>query len=347
MALRSTDQITLTDLTDGVSVVMSSESYNFPGTTTNAIAGSTTTKIQALRGHEYIAASVNVASIVKPNGVSVTSDNHASAPTLTISVSSSVTSGGELIIPVVVDGLTIEKRFSFAIAFKGSTGATGSTGAKGDTGDQGPAGVSATVNGLKNEAHTIVTDSTGKTTGTTTVSVDFFGYVGSSRAATTAAVGTLPAGITVGTNTASTTSADGVLTFVFASGSTLGGTDTGTVPITLTTNGIPRVVIFSWAKAKQGATGGKGATGDKGEDAVTLEVSSSEGMVFKNTQVATTLTAKVYKGGVEVTGAALTSLGTIKWYKDGAYLSGKDGSSLTISAGDVADRATFEARLEY
>lgn len=347
MALRSTDQITLTDLTDGVSVVMSSESYSFPGTTSNAIAGSTTTKIQALRGSEYIAASVNVASIVKPTGVTVTSDSHATAPTLTIAVTSSVTSGGEIIIPVVVDGLTIEKRFSFAIAYKGTTGSIGDKGDKGDKGDQGLQGISPTLNGLKNESHTVVTTVAGAMTATATVSVDFFGYVGSTRTATTATVGTLPSGITVGTNTAGTASADGVLTLVFASGSTLGGTDTGTIPITLTTGGQSRVAIFSWAKAKQGAVGGTGQTGAAGADAVTLELTSSAGLVFKNTQVATTLTARVYKGAVEVTGAALTTLGTIKWYKDGTYLSGKDGTSLTISAGDVADRATYEARLEY
>src|SRR5690606_27016633 len=101
MAQRAADQITLTDLTDGVSVVLSAESYVFPGTSTAAIAGSTATKIQALQGGEYVAASVNVASITKPAGVTVTSDNHATAPTLTIAVSTAVTSGGEIIIPVV------------------------------------------------------------------------------------------------------------------------------------------------------------------------------------------------------------------------------------------------------
>lgn len=332
MALRSADQITLTDLTDGIAVVMSSESYSFPGTTTAAIAGSTTTKIQALRGHEYVAASVNVASVTKPTGVTVTSDNHATAPTLTISVASTVTAGGEVVIPVVVDGLTIEKRFSFSIAFKGTTGTSGT---------------SPVLVGLKNEAHTIVTTSAGATVAASTIQVDFYGYSGTTRTAVTATPGTLPNGMTVGTNTAGTTSADGVLTLNVASGSTLGGTDSGTVPITLVCGGQTRVEIFSWAKAKAGAAGTDGTDGTNGADAVSLEVSSSGGLVFKNTQVATTLTARVYKGAVEVTGAALTALGTVKWYKDGAYMTGRDGVTLTVAAGDVADRATYEARLEY
>lgn len=331
MAQRAADQITLVDLTDGVSVVMSSESYAFPGTTTNAIAGSTTTKIQALMGAEYVAASVNVANVTKPAGVTVTSDSHATAPTLTISVASTVTSGGEIIIPVVVDGLTIEKRFSYAIAFEGEKGV------------KGDAGVNATLTGLKNEAQMIPTTSAGATVAASTIQVDFFGYVGSSRAAVTAAVGTLPSGITVGTNTPGTTAADGVLTLSVASGSTLGGTDAGTIPITLTANGIARVHIFSWSKAKQGAQGGKG---DTGAAAITLEVHSSAGLVFKNTSVATTLTARVYQGGTEVTGAALTALGTVRWYKDGGATAVGTGTTLTISAGDVADRSTYEARLE-
>ncbi|MDF2506266.1 MAG: hypothetical protein K0Q52_125 [Microbacterium sp.] len=348
MPQRAADAITLIDLTDGVSVVMSSESYNFPGTTTAAIAGSTSTKIQALMGGEYVAASVNVANITKPAGVTVTSDNHATSPTLTIAVTTSVTAGGEISIPVVVDGLTLEKKFSFGIAYKGTTGDQGPQGGQGPQGPQGQAGVSATLVGLKNEAQSIVTTAAGAAVAATTIQVDFYGYVGATRSAVTAAVGTLPSGMTVGTNTAGTASADGVLTLVVANGSTLGGVDQGTVPITLTANGIPRVALFSWSKAKQGAQGNTGGTGAAGAAAVTLEVSSAQGLVFKNTQVATTLTARVYQGGVEVTGAALTALGTIRWYKDGSATAlTTTGTTLTISAGDVADKANYEAKLEY
>lgn len=348
MAQRAADQITLTDLTDGVSVVLSSESYTFPGTVAAAIAGSTTTKIQGLIGGAYVAASVNVASITKPANVTVISDNHATAPTLTISVTAAVTTAGEITIPVVVDGLTIEKKFSFSISFTGSTGSQGTQGTQGVQGVQGTAGISATLVGLKNEAQSIVTTSAGAAVAATTIQVDFYGYVGATRAAVTAAVGTLPTGMTVGTNTAGTTGADGILTLSVANSATLGGVDQGTVPITLTANGIPRVALFSWSKAKQGVTGGTGGTGAAGAAAVALDVSSSLGNLFKNTQVATTLTAKVYQGGVEVTGGALTALGTIKWYKDGSVTAlGTTGATLVISAGDVTNSSTYEAKLEY
>lgn len=328
MAQVGSDQITIVDLTDGVSVILSSESYSFPGSTTAALAGSTTTKIQALMGGEYVAASVNVANITKPANVTVTSDNHATSPTLTISVTTAVTAGGEIVIPVVVDGLTITKTFSFSIAFKGTTGT---------------AGTSSTLVGLKNEAHTIVTNAAGATVAGSTIQVDFYGYVGATRTAATAAVGTLPSGITVGTNTPGTTSADGILTLAVANGSTLGGTDSGVIPITITCNGISRAINFSWSKAKAGTNG---TNGSNGADAISLEVSSSQGIIFKNTQISTVLTASVYKGGVLQTTPQVATLGTVKWYKDGTYLTGKDGLTLTIAAGDVLDKATYEARLE-
>ncbi len=337
---RAADQITLTDLTDGVSVTLSSESYVFPGTTDAAIAGSTKTKIQVLKGTKVIAPVVNTASITKPSGVTVTSDGNATTPTLTIAVSTSVKTAGEVVIPVVVGDLTIEKRFSYSIAIKGATGATGAPG------DPGAPGKPAAAIGLLNEAQMIVADSAGKVVSTTTVVVDFYGYVGPDRANVTATVGTLPSGITVVTNTAGTTTADGKLSLRFAAGSTLGGTDQGTVTVSLSVAGVSRDAVFSWSKARRGADGSNGANGGDGAAAITLEVSSSKGLVFKNALVATVLTAQVFAGGVPVTGTALAALGTIRWFKDGALASIGSGSTLTISAGDVADRASYEARLE-
>ena len=83
-----------------------------------------------------------------------------------------------------------------------------------------------------------------------------------------------------------------------------------------------------------------------GEDAVMLCIESTNGTIFKNTAIATTLTAHVYKGGVEVAGPALSSLGTIKWYKDGGTTAVATGTTYTIGAGDISNKATFSAQLE-
>lgn len=99
----------------------------------------------------------------------------------------------------------------------------------------------------------------------------------------------------------------------------------------------------------QGATGAKGdtgATGAAGADALTLVITSSNGLIFKNSAIATVFTAHVYKGGVEVTGTALTALGTISWYKDGSTTAAATGATLTIDAGDVTGKATYVAQLE-
>lgn len=556
MANRASDIITLVDLTDGISVVLSSESYAFPGTTTNAIAGNTTTKVQAIQGDQYVAASVVLAEITAPTGITVAKDTDPTSPTLTITIASSVTTGGEVVIPVHVGDLVIQKRFSYSIAYKGAQGDTGGVGAAAinvvqgldataiatdnaggiagapvitipfggwqgttrvaatlanptlpagltmtsntaatasadgslvltgtagnnmggaDSGSivltytvlgqtitrrfywakakaggqgvpgtpatsvdvrnevfsittdnagnvvgapvftipfagyigsnraattaaaisglpsgltagtptqattsadgtisvtatagsnlggtdngtftltittngipfpvniswskakQGSAGVNAVASGLLNEAHTIPTDASGTTLGAMTIPVNFFAYQGSTRIAATALVGTLPDGLTVGTNTAGTAGADGQLTLLVGANKTLGGANSGTVDITITAAGIPRTYKFAWSKALTGAA------------AISLEVVSSGGLIFKNTSVATVLTAKVYVGGGEVTGATRDALGTIKWYKNGTYLTASDGPTLTVSAGDVPDSATYEARLE-
>ena len=92
--------------------------------------------------------------------------------------------------------------------------------------------------------------------------------------------------------------------------------------------------------------GTNGINGTNGKDAITMAITSSGGTIFKNIAIATTLTAHVYKGGVEVTGSALSSLGTIKWYKDGGTTAVATGSTYTISASDVSNKATFSAQLE-
>ena len=147
MAIKSADQISIVDLTDGYSVTLTSDGYTFPGTVSAAKAGSCTTQIIALRGSEQVAATVDLNSITKPTGITVTKDSNATSPTLTITASTSFTTAGVVHIPVVVDGeITINKDFSVAIAFTGATGAQGPQGQTGNTG-KGVASVAITYQG--------------------------------------------------------------------------------------------------------------------------------------------------------------------------------------------------------
>ena len=82
------------------------------------------------------------------------------------------------------------------------------------------------------------------------------------------------------------------------------------------------------------------------EDGLVLTIESSAGTIFKNTSAATTLTANVFQGGNQLSSSQIAALGTVKWYKDGSYMSGKDGLTLSISAGDVTNKASYTAKLE-
>lgn len=213
MAIRSVDQISIVDVTDAYSVILTSEAHAFPGTTNAAKAGSTTTQIIAMQGASQVACSVTVSEITKPNGVTVSSDGNGTSPTLTIAVTTSVTTGGVVKIPVHIGDITIMKEFTFTIAYTGATGA-------------------------------------------------------------------------------------------------------------------------------------QGATGAAGADAVTLSITSSNGTIFKNSAIATVLTAHVYKAGAELTATQIQTLGTIKWYKDGSETAVGTGATLTIDAGDVSHKAVYVAQLE-
>ena len=188
----------------------------------------------------------------------------------------------------------------------------------------------------------------GKAKAAMTITIPFAGYIGTTRAACTVAYSTLPSGVTLGSNTPATASADGSLVFSVAANANFGSntTYTGEITLTFSCNSQTFVKKFTWSKALTGATGGKGDKGDPGDDAITIAITSSNGTIFKNSAIATTLTAHVYQGGTELNSTQIAALGTIKWYKDGATTATATGQTLTISAGDVTNKASYIAQLE-
>lgn len=355
MAIRSADQISIVDVTDAYSVNLTSDSHVFPGSTTAALAGSITTQIVAMQGSSQVAASVTVSEITKPSGVTVSSDGDATTPTLTITVSTSVTSGGVVKIPVHIGDVTIVKDFSFAIAFKGSTGATGSAGTSvtvkstevtyaTSTDITQPTSWSATMPtatpGQYLWTKTVVIYSDNKST--TTYSYALQGATGATGSAGTS-VTVKSTAVTYGTS---------------ASASTQPTSWSGTMPNVAEGQYLwtKTVVTYSdnkstttYSYAKQGVKGDKGdtgATGAAGADAITLSVTSSNGTIFKNSAISTVLTAHVYKAGKELNSTEIATLGTIKWYKDGGSTAVATGITLTIDAGDVTNKATYVAQLE-
>lgn len=103
------------------------------------------------------------------------------------------------------------------------------------------------------------------------------------------------------------------------------------------------------AKRVIGVYGNKGDTGETGADAISLSITSSNGIVFKNNTGSTVLTAHVYKGGVEqsITSAGVCgSLGSVKWYKGGSTTAIATANSITVSASDVTNAVVYTCQLE-
>lgn len=340
MAIKSADQISIVDVTDAYSVILTSEAHTFAGSTSAAKAGSTTTQIIALRGAEQMQASVVVAEITKPSGVTVSSDGNATAPTLTITVSTSVTSGGTIKIPVHVGDITITKEFTFAIAFTGEKGTsitiksqsvTYQTSTSGTTIPTGTWGTSVPTvsNGhyLWTKTEVVYSDNTK----TVSYSVSYKGTNGSD-----------------GANGSSVTVTSTSVNYATSTSGT-------TAPSSGWSTTVPSVAKgqFLWTKTYVKYSDGKETTsysvsyaGTNGADAITMSVTSSNGTIFKNSSIATVLTAHVYKAGVELNDSQIASLGTVKWYKDGGTTAVATGTTYTIDAGDVTNKATFIAQLE-
>ena len=349
MAIKAVNQIDVIDLTDGYSVVLTSDSHTFLGTTTSVNGTqTTTTQVMALCGSEQVPCTVG--NITCPAGISAVSDGKTPMPTITITATSALTKSGTITIPIVVNGdITINKTFSYSIAFKGQTGQNGTSvtvrstsvtyqvGASGTTKPTGEwkTEVPSVPNGQFLWTKTVVNYSDGKSTEAYSVS-----YKGTNG--------------TNGSNGTSVTVSSTSVTYQAGTSGTTPPTGAWSPTVPNIANGqylwTKTVVNYSDGKSTESYSvsykGTNGINGTNGKDAITMAITSSGGTIFKNTAIATTLTAHVYKGGVEVTGSALSSLGTIKWYKDGGTTAVATGTTYTIGAGDISNKATFSAQLE-
>lgn len=349
MAIRSADQISIVDVTDAYSIILTSEAHTFLGTTSAAKAGSTTTQIIAMLGASQVAASVVLSEITKPAGVTVTSNNDATSPTLTISVTTSVTTGGVIKIPVHIGDITITKEFTFAIAFTGATGATGSSVTVSNT--DVTYAVSNNTTQPTSWQETIPTAAEGQYLWTKTVvtysdgkSSTSYSYALQGKTGATGATGTsVTVKSTITTYGSSASASTQPTSWQEAIPTVAEGNFLWTKTVVTYSDG---KTATTYTYAKQGAKGDKGDKGDAGDDAITMVVTSSNGTIFKNTAIATVLTAHVFKAGVELTVAQIAALGTIKWYKDGSTTAIATGVTLTIDAGDVRGKADYVAQLE-
>lgn len=130
MAIKSANQLTIVDVTDAYSVMLTSEAYTFVGGTSGAAAGqSCSTEAVAFCGTNQCA-SVNVvaADIICPTGISASVANSGTSKVkITFTTTATISTASEATIPVMVDGITVNKKFSFAVAKAGTNGQNGTS----------------------------------------------------------------------------------------------------------------------------------------------------------------------------------------------------------------------------
>lgn len=355
MAIKAADQLTILDVSDAYSIMLTSETYTFIGGTSGAETGvSCETEAVAFCGsNQCSTVNVTAADIVTPTGISASVTNNGTAKVkITFTATATITAACEASIPVVVDGVTINKKFSFAVAKAGINGTNGKDGTSvtvsstsvkyqvGTSGTVKPTGtwgndVPSVDNGKYLWTQTIVNYSDGKSTESYSVS-----YKGTNG--------------TNGNNGTSVTVKHTSVTYQVGDSGTVKPTGTWGADIPTVADGkflwTKTVVTYSDNNSTESySVSYKAKNGAAGADAITVTITTSNGTIFKNNSGSTVLTAHVWKGSVEQTVAdngTVSGLGSIKWYKAGTSAAVATAKTLTVSASDVTNSQAYTCQLE-
>lgn len=364
MAIKATSQITLIDVTDAYNIMLTSETYTFPGNTSGAAAGNkcTTQAFAYCGSNQCSVVNVDVKSITCPTGITATVENSGTpSPTITFTTTATITTSCEAMIPVTVEDVTITKKFSFAVAKTGATGPTGAAG-KSITGvtnyflaTSTSTGVTTSTSGWTTSMQSTTTTnkylwcyqsiaySSGNPTTTTPVIIGTHGATGGTGATGNGVSGVVNYFLTTSASTGVTTSTSGWSTTPTTTTTTnkyLWCYQLITYTNKTTTKTTPVII---------GTHGATGATGAAGKDSIDVRIISSNGVFFKNSTGSTVLTAHVFKGGVEqsITDAGVCgSLGSIKWYKEGNSTPLATSKTYTVTPDDIDNVLAITCKLE-
>ena len=201
-------------------------------------------------------------------------------------------------------------------------------------GDQGTPAISVM---LSSEVHLFEADTQGVPV-PTSITFDVIGYQGLAQSATT--VGTITglpsAGMTITILNNGTTSTQ----IQIAVTESLTSVDSGTLTIPVTVNGKVVNKKFNWKKSKEGLMG------ERGTDAITFQVYSTDGYVLSKDIPSITLQTIAYNGDVPIEAGA-----TYQWYK---YSSGNwvaitnaTNGYLKISHSDVSFNSSYMCKMLF
>ena len=124
MSQVSYGQMTIADLTDNYQVQLSPESASFVGGTSSAKDGNITVIVSTLQGNKRIAHTIGTPTGL-PTGMSVTNKTNGTASadgSFKVNVTTSLTStNGYITIPITVDGVVYNRRFSYSVGRDGTS----------------------------------------------------------------------------------------------------------------------------------------------------------------------------------------------------------------------------------
>lgn len=214
---------------DAYTVLLSNENHTFPSTYEGNIENAITITTVAIAYKGKTSITPTIGTLPTVTGLSLSKSGNA--VTIIANKGTSLADTGTFKIPVIVDGITFEKTFSWSKSKNGLSGTDGEDG--------------YTVF-LTNENFTFVADDTGNVTKAQTTTTSILAYKGSNSLAFT--IGTLP---TVNGLTLSKTT--DTITIKANTGTSLA--DVGSFDIIINADGKSFTKKFSWSKTKTGASG--------------------------------------------------------------------------------------------
>lgn len=336
MGIKAQNQVTIIDITDAYSVILSNENQTFRevGYNQGIAAATIQTTVYSYRG------STNVYSYINPNnlgsthantdGVYLTIDSPNTNPAqdlvVTIHMPAGLVNNGSITLPLEIYEAndttgepltTFNKEFSYSVAKYGKTGAA------------------ATIYELEYTGNLFNFDNA---TGT---------YLSPAQIVITASsqdgVNAKQA-YTGGTITVTPYKSDGTADRAIEHSTSVTITPTVTNKEPDFLYYIATLTVGNEIVDRQ--TIGINRQGANGENAYAIDITSSNGLIFKNNSISTTLTAHVYSGGTELTPySSITALGMyVNWYNGNTGVG--TGGTYTIGAGQVQSLVTIIAKLE-
>lgn len=103
-------------------------------------------------------------------------------------------------------------------------------------------------------------------------------------------------------------------------------------------------VSHNGTNGTNGANGKDGKDGVAGEAALSFKLLSSQGQIFKNKSIKTTLTLEVRRGSKKLTSSEVKNLGTVQWFKNDTRQTGSD-LILSVSESDSVLNTNYSVQV--